>query len=211
MQVPYTPPVLKLGDRSNRVYAVKRALLKAKYLSHLGPFPKLYGPRVAAAVTNFQLDHAVTPDGRVGRITLEELGPFIDEYGYYLYTGRFPNAPALQLPATFTPTHQTGGLPGFPAIDCFAAAGTVVLAPEDGSIQWPHMINWNQAAHVGGGTCYFQGDNCTYFLTHFQEPPRRDLYRQGDRIGVVGAVPHGWWPSHIHEGKHQGHYEPPQP
>ncbi len=34
----------------------------------------------------------------------------------------------LALPAEFTPTHDTAGLPGFPALDVFAPAGTLVAA-----------------------------------------------------------------------------------
>ncbi len=36
--------------------------------------------------------------------------------------------PALRLPRTFTPTHQTAGLAGYPAVDVFAAPGTVAEA-----------------------------------------------------------------------------------
>ncbi len=32
------------------------------------------------------------------------------------------------LPPSYVPTHQTGGLPGFPAIDVFAPAGAPVVA-----------------------------------------------------------------------------------
>ena len=116
----------------------------------------------------------------------------------------------LPLPATFKPTHQTGGLPGFPAIDIFGPAGAFVLAPEPGKIVWPHMIPWDQTQRVGGWTCYYQGNSGnTYFLTHFGELRGRGSYRKGDVIGTVGEVPHSWWHTHIHEGKHKGRYTPP--
>lgn len=210
MLVPYKAPPLRLGDRNNRVFAVKRALLKAGYLTHMGPFPTFFGARVKGAVQKFQGDKWLVRDGEVGPITLEALSPYIDEYGYYLYTGRYPNTPSLQLLEHFTPTHQTGGLDGFPAIDLFAAGGTDVLAPENCKLVWPHLIKWDRTAHVGGWTCYLQGDGCWYFCTHFATLRPRGLYRKGDKIGTVAAVPGGWWPSHIHEGRHEGSFTPGQ-
>lgn len=211
MIVPYQPPPLGLGSRGDKVFAIKRALVKSKYMSTVGPFPRYFGPRVMFDVKQFQADHMLDIDGQVGPATLQALVPFFDEYGFYLYTGRYPNVPALQLPETLSlPIHYTAGLPGFPANDCFAPAGADVLAPENVSLQWPHFIDWNQAAHVGGWTAYLQGENCTYFVTHFGTIRQRGLYRKGDKIGTVGAVPKNWWPSHIHEGKHQGYYKPAQ-
>lgn len=116
----------------------------------------------------------------------------------------------VQLPEHFTPTHPTGGLPGFPAIDVFAPGGSFVLAPEPGRIVWPHLIPWDGLARVGGWTCYFQGESGdTYFLTHFGKLRGRGKYRSRDVIGTVAHVPHGWWHPHIHEGKHEGRYKPP--
>jgi hypothetical protein len=85
-----------------------------------------------------------------------------------------------------------------------------VTAPEDGSIEWPHFIAWDQTQRVGGWTCYFQGiSGNTYFLTHFGELRERGKYHKGGVLGIVGNVPHGWWATHIHEGKHIGRYDPP--
>lgn len=116
----------------------------------------------------------------------------------------------LQLPENFKPTHQTAGLPGFPAIDVFGPAGSWVLAPEAGRLVWPHLIPWDQHSRTGGWTCYFQGESGnTYFLTHFGKLRPRGHYRAHDVIGTVGKVPDSWWHSHIHEGKHHGVYTPP--
>lgn len=40
----------------------------------------------------------------------------------------------LRLPARFSPTHATAGLPGYPAIDLFAPAGTLVVAQFYGKV-----------------------------------------------------------------------------
>lgn len=119
--------------------------------------------------------------------------------------------PVLHLPATFKATHDTGGLPGFPAIDIFAEPGTGVLPPERGKLVWPHRIPWNKTARVGGLTCYWQGaSGNTYFLTHFDSLLAAGSYGPNTEIGTVAKVPNDWWPSHIHEGKHKGRYNPIQ-
>ena len=115
----------------------------------------------------------------------------------------------LHIPQTFKPTHQTGGLPGFPAVDVFGPAGAFVTAPEEGELVWPHLIPWDQTRRVGGWTCYYQGaSGDTYFLTHFSSLRDRGTYHKGGVIGIVAAVPHSWWPTHIHEGKHKGRFTP---
>lgn len=115
----------------------------------------------------------------------------------------------LQLPEHFQATHQTAGLPGFPAIDVFGPAGSFVLAPEKGRLVWPHLIPWDLKERVGGWTCYFQGESGnTYFLTHFRALRPRGSYRAHDVLGTVAHVPHNAWRSHIHEGKHHGHFDP---
>src|SRR5438309_10700608 len=128
MQVPYSGIALTVGSRGDPVYAAKRAMQKTGFFDRLGPH-RIYGPRFASAVALFQAANNLAPDGKIGRQTLQTLAPFFDNYGYLLYTGRYPGMPTLQLPETFVPTHQTAGLPDFPAIDMFAVDGTDVLAP----------------------------------------------------------------------------------
>lgn len=108
--------------------------------------------------------------------------------------------PPLQLPASFTITHETSGLPGFCAIDNMAPAGTPVLAPADGALLGIHFIPWNQSERVGGWTCYFVTAHGSFFLTHFGDLDAAGSYVAGQHMGVVATVPDGWWESHIHEG-----------
>lgn len=121
--------------------------------------------------------------------------------------------PRLRLPAVFRPTHDTGGLPGFRAIDCFADAGTPVMPPCAGTLVWPHRIPWDLSKRVGGLTCYWQADDhpVTYFLTHFGTLAERGHYRVTDVIGTVAPVPQRLWSPHIHEGRHAGVYVPAHP
>ncbi len=116
----------------------------------------------------------------------------------------------IRLPKNFTPTHQTGGLGNkFPAIDVFAPPKTLVYPPEKGVIVYKHYIEWDHDERVGGWTCYLHGvSGNTYFLTHFHSVRREGRIWPFMAIGRVGEVPMAWWPAHIHEGKHEGIYNP---
>jgi hypothetical protein len=117
--------------------------------------------------------------------------------------------PRIRLPRVFTPTHNTAGLPGFPAIDVFAKPETLVMPPVGGVIVDKHFIPWNPKTRTGGWTLYLHGnDGYTYFLTHFALCRRNGRIYRWQSIGRVGEVPHSWWPAHIHEGKHKGIYKP---
>ncbi len=117
--------------------------------------------------------------------------------------------PRVRLPKTFKPTHDTAGLPGFPAIDVFAAVNTLVMPPEGGRIVYKHYIPWDPVKRVGGWTCYLQGHSgATYFLTHFGNVRRDGRIYRFQSIGRVGYVPHQAWKPHIHEGKHTGIFNP---
>lgn len=125
----------------------------------------------------------------------------------------------LQLPSHFKPTHQTSGLPGFPAIDVFAPAGTVVLSPATGKIvklsgHAPTPTSPPGAPY--GWSIYLTArDGGTYFITHFGT---RAAYckvgaciGRGERIGTVAnytKATNGVTPSHIHLGFHPAAWSP---
>lgn len=161
----------------------------------------VYGPKTAAAVVRAKKALRY-PKFR----QLNFAGPLFRKL-----LSLYPDPAKIVLPKSFNPTHQTGGLPGFPAIDVFGASGTTIGAPENCTLVWPHLIPWNQTARVGGWTCYLWGKETgnTYFLTHFAHIVAKNEFSAGEVIGTIGAVPNGWWAPHIHEGLHQGHYDPP--
>jgi murein DD-endopeptidase MepM/ murein hydrolase activator NlpD len=112
----------------------------------------------------------------------------------------------LQLPATFASTHQTAGLPGYPAIDVFAKPGTTVLSPIDGVVSRLAGQSPARGAYMGPGgpfgwSMYLQGGGRSYFLTHFGARSVRagQQVQRGQAIGLVGDYP-GSVPDHIHEG-----------
>lgn len=115
---------------------------------------------------------------------------------------------SLQLLTSFFPTHNTDGLPAFPAIDISGTPGETVLTPEAGEMVYPHFIAWDLERRIGGWTCYFYGtvSGNTYFLTHFGSLPDAGKFGSHAAMGTVGAVPRNAWGPHIHEGLHQGYY-----
>lgn len=127
----------------------------------------------------------------------------------------------LRLPAKFHPTHQTSGLQGFPAVDCFALAGTPVASPATGKVV--KLSGAAPTAHTEPGGPYGWSvyitarDGGTYFVTHLGR--RSEIVKLGDCIGkgeIIGAVADytrasdGATPSHIHMGFHAGPWEPPK-
>lgn len=115
----------------------------------------------------------------------------------------------LQLPSHFKPTHQTSGLPGYPAIDVLAHAGTPVCCPVNGRIVKLSGRKPTATAKPGGPygwSLYVQrSDGVRYFLTHFgtRKVVLNQLVRRGQIIGTVAdyaKATNGKTPSHIHEG-----------
>ena len=123
-----TPPpfrdVLELGSKGTQPVAVKRALYRANFKKgweDLGCDAIAAEILGAAAVENlrvFQRYHGLPADGIYNKTDHEVLDGSFDAYAEMLYRkSAEPPVGTLILPATFPPTHQTGGLSGYPAID----------------------------------------------------------------------------------------------
>jgi len=118
----------------------------------------------------------------------------------------------VQLPSHFKHTHQTGGLPGYPAIDIFADAGSVLLSPEPGTIhRWSGRAPTKKAEPGGpyGRTIYLKTATGDYFITHLRwRSPKAQVgmrVRRGQILGSIAdytAATNGVTPSHVHMGKH---------
>jgi murein DD-endopeptidase MepM/ murein hydrolase activator NlpD len=122
----------------------------------------------------------------------------------------FQRGGKLQLPTTFSPTHQTAGLSGYPAIDVFGRPGQPVGSPTGGRVVKLSGRSPSAGAYQGAGgpfgwSEYISGGGRTYFLTHFgsRAVSLGQSVRRGQIIGTVGDYP-GGTPDHIHEGLHGG-------
>lgn len=110
----------------------------------------------------------------------------------------------------FTPTHQTTGLPGYPAKDFFAKPGTPVLAPQNGKVTKLSGHDPKTGGVAGGAygwSVYITTSTAVYFATHFgtRSVKLGQVVKRGDRIGTVCDAAVARMPSsssHIHLGKH---------
>lgn len=106
--------------------------------------------------------------------------------------------------------HPTAGLPGYPAHDYMAPAGTPVVAPVSGKIIKLSGHDPKQGPTQGphgpfGWSVYVQGDDGkTYFLTHLgtRKVKLGQRVRQGAVIGSVGNYAKYGGANHVHEGVH---------
>lgn len=120
----------------------------------------------------------------------------------------------VQLPSHFTATHQTAGLPGYPAVDVFAPAGSPVASPIAGTVRKLSGHAPTSTAQPGGPYGWslylhepLSGDD--FYLTHFgsRKVQLGQKVTRGQIIGTVADYAHatnGATPSHIHEGRHPG-------
>jgi murein DD-endopeptidase MepM/ murein hydrolase activator NlpD len=104
--------------------------------------------------------------------------------------------------------HETAGLPGYPARDYFAPAGTHAVAPVSGTVirlsgHDPKDGPTNGPHGPLGFSVYIRGsDGKTYFLTHMGSRTVRagQKIRQGQVIGTVADYDKYGTASHIHQG-----------
>ncbi len=204
--------VLRLGSRGKDVQGVRRA--ERRWEKTLDPdlgLP-LFGPTDSLRTRRFQKDQGLHIDGVYGPMTHMRLAPFFDDYAFLLYTGKQPHPKPvmLQLPFGFVPTHQTEGLPGYPAKDFFAPAGASVGCPVDGTVR---RLSGHDPADGGvpggayGWSIYLASNDGDRFLTHFgsRSVTEGQRVKRGDLLGTVcdAKVAHmASSLSHIHYGFH---------
>lgn len=103
-------------------------------------------------------------------------------------------------------THDTSGLPGYPAFDYMAPAGTKVVSPVNGKIIKLSGQDPKAGGPPGGAlgySLYIKANNGrTYFLTHMGSRSVKlgQRVRAGQRIGTVANGPSSWSSPHIHMG-----------
>jgi putative peptidoglycan binding protein len=210
--------LLRLGSRGKDVRAVKRGLARAGHGTLAMSFNPLLGPLTVRNLKNYQRSVHLMPDGVYGRDTHGQLIQWFDAFARKLYKDWEPvgdpgaargGGDSLQLPINFHATHQTAGLPGFPAVDLFAQPNTAVLAPENGIVDKLSGHNPQEGGSPGGPygfSIYLDSASGRYFMTHFgsRQVALNERVTKGQRIGTVcdSAVSGNPGTSHIHHGKH---------
>jgi hypothetical protein len=102
----------------------------------------------------------------------------------------------VAIPTHFTPTHPTGNLPGFPAVDIMAKPGTPILAPEDGSITRVSGHEPSEPPPLGQGgpwglSLYYVGHQTgnTYYMTHLVKVGSPGRTRRATSSGSSATTP----------------------
>lgn len=213
--------VLKLGATGKDVRAMKRGLARAGHGTLAMSANPLMGPFAVRHLKNFQFRQGLKDDGEYGKLTHAKLIQWFDKFARSLYeqagkelwspvaTASGPPAKgSLQLPANFVPSHETAGLPGFPALDVFAAPNTTVLAPADGVVDRLSGRDPKLGGSPGGPygwSIYLTTASGRFYMTHFgsRNVTLGQRVSQGDTIGTVcdSAVSGKPNTSHIHHGK----------
>jgi hypothetical protein len=104
--------------------------------------------------------------------------------------------------------HDTAGLPGFPAYDYFAKAGSTAIAPVTGKVIKLSGHDPSNGPVSGvhgpfGWSVYVQGDDGRiYYMTHMgsRNVHVGDSVKAGQPIGTVGDYSHWGGADHIHMG-----------
>jgi hypothetical protein len=120
---------------------------------------------------------------------------------------------SLTLPARFEPTHQTAGLPGYPAVDVFAPAGTLVRAGSYGRVVKLSGRDPTGDETPGGAygrSVYWRNSvtGVTRYATHLECVCLEvgDAVRPYSPIGRVARAPRGSGVAteHVHLGVNRG-------
>jgi hypothetical protein len=115
------------------------------------------------------------------------------------------------VPKSFHATHQTAGLPGYPAVDIFAPPGTPVTLAEAGNLTRVSGHDPRLPPPLGQGGPWGLSVYCcgksgnVYYLTHLAKVRHGGPFPAGAVVGVIGDYP-GNAPGadHVHVGLHQG-------
>lgn len=87
--VPFTHLIVP-GYRGRDAVGVKRAVYRANGLQVSTGFTNVYGKIAVRQVEEFQDRVGLKADGQVGPETIRKLGPYFDQYAFYLYEGYRP-------------------------------------------------------------------------------------------------------------------------
>jgi Putative peptidoglycan binding domain len=193
--------------------AVKRAISRAGFMPWQ-EFDDSYNQKIADAVEKFQKKKGLDPTGYYGEATHQELrqtnvpaespnagADVFDTKAAALYRNYLDPSLAPALGPMFRGgksvlkqdlTHDTSGIPLYPAFDDAFGQGIIILAPEDIEITKASSSN-------PGDACYAKGKSkLQYWFGHLTvAPPVGKKIERGGTIGKVCANRLGGGP-HIH-------------
>jgi hypothetical protein len=170
-------------------------------------FDDVYNVKAVDAVTIFQRLSDLPATGIFNQATLDDLAPYMDAYAKLMYLSYIPPRPKPQVPALgpvysggasvllHSLTHETDGIPYYPAFDDGWRAGRAVLAPEDLTVT-------EQSGSAGGDAFYATGKSkLRYWFGHLAwAPPTGRTFAKGSSMGVIASIPSSQGGPHVHVG-----------
>lgn len=92
-------------------------------------------------------------------------------------------------------THETDGVPGYPAFDDGWKAGRAVIAPE-------RLTVTEQSGSAGGDAFYAEGDSTImYWIGHLASSPATGrVFKKGETLSTIAAIPQSQGGPHVHTG-----------
>lgn len=190
--------------------AVKRGLNKVEsnfYPRPAGGFDNVFNKKAVEAVSVFQRSNELPDTGTFNQVTLDELWPYMDAYARLMYLTFIPPRPKPKVPdlgpvyaggasvLLHSLTHDTSGIPGYPAFDDGWRAGRAVLAPEDLTVT-------EQSGSAGGDAFFAKGKSkLGYWFGHLvYAPATGKTFRKGEAMGVIANLSQSQGSPHVHVG-----------
>lgn len=203
----YGPQDPRGPSRGRDVLAVKRGLNRVEqslFPRPPGGFDDVYGRKAAQAVEVFQRISDIPATGHFGQATLDALWPYMDAYARLLYrTSRArralpdlgPVQPGGVSLLDMSLTHDTSGIPLFPAVDTAwgGGGGVVVIAPEG------CVVDTKDTSSSPGEAVFLTGvSELRHWIGHLDRDwPLEHEFRKGDLIGKTLPIPgqsdHAHW------------------
>lgn len=199
---------LRGSERGADVRMVQRALNRWTAGVPI-PVSGVYDQTTSDRVLAFQAAEGIMPaSGDFGQRTLDVLWPYFDGYGrwrYRLFRPPKSTPPTRQIPdlgpvvvggrpvLEHDLTHETDGLPGYPAFDDGFRAGAVVVAPEPMTVT---RIGWarRRDGRPNGRSVHARGEAIDWWFGHVDDPaPVGARLGRGERLATVSGnheVPH---------------------
>jgi peptidoglycan hydrolase-like protein with peptidoglycan-binding domain len=211
MQVPYSGIALHVGSRGDPVYAVKRAMQKTGFFDRIGPH-RIYGPRFADAVALFQAANNLAPDGKIGRQTLQDARPVLRQLRVPALHRTVPRTcRRCSSPRRSSRRIRRVGSTGSPRSTASPSTEPTCSHPRTSRSSGRTSSPGTRPPTSAAGHATSKATTAPTSSRTSTTSRNAGSTAKGTKIGTVAAVPHQWWPSHIHEGKHKGHYTPAQP
>jgi hypothetical protein len=166
-------------------------------------FNEIYNAKTQEAVRVFQLFTEITPaTGNFGQKTLDAMWDYADAYSKWVYRIWSPPAALPVMGPLYVGgtsvlnnqlTHNTDGIPYFPAYDDGWVAGRAVLAVED------LVVDSVVTSSSPGEAFYATGvSKMRFWYGHLtSHPPYGHHYKRGE---TVGWIYNQGWKSHVHLG-----------